>query len=66
MDSQTRGYLDRKFETVVDRLDVIRVGDDPKLHGVETHPANLETILDLIKDLTADVDAIKRRLDTTP
>lgn len=66
MDSQTKGYLDRKFDTVVGRLDLIRLGDDPNPPSGRTHPANLDTILQLIRELQADVDAIKRKLDTSP
>jgi hypothetical protein len=63
MDSQTRGYLDRKFETVVGRLDLMRLGDDPNPPTGDTHPANLDTILQKLNELVADVEHIKRRLD---
>ena len=66
MDSQTKGYLERKFETVVGRLDLIRLGDDPDPGPGNTHPANLDTILNKINQLQADVDAIKQRLDALP
>jgi hypothetical protein len=63
MDSQTKGYLDRKFETVVGRLDLIRLGDDPDPGSGDTHPANLDTLLHKINELQADVVAIKRRVE---
>jgi hypothetical protein len=66
MDSQTKSYLDRMFDTVVDRLDLIRLGDDPDPGPGNTHPANLDTILQRIRALQDDVDAIKRRLDQLP
>lgn len=66
MDSQTKSYLDRMFDTVVDRLDLIRLGDDPDPGPGNTHPANLDTILQKIRALQEDVDAIKRRLDALP
>ena len=64
MDSQTKAYLDRMFDTVVDRLDLIRLGDDPDPGPGNTHPANLDTILQKIRGLEQDVDEIKRKLDS--
>jgi hypothetical protein len=63
MDNQTKSYLEHKFESVLGRLDLIRLGDDPDPGPGNTHPANLDTILRKITSMEADVDEIRRRLD---
>ena len=63
MDERTKDYLNSQFGTVVKRLDLIRLGDNPDPSSGRTHPGNLDTIVHKINEIQADLDQIKRRLD---
>jgi hypothetical protein len=65
MDHQTKTYLEGKFDSVVGRLDLIRLGDHPNPPGGDTHPANLDTILTLVRNIEKELGDLKRQLATT-
>jgi len=62
-DTEDKSFLNAKFGRVVERLDLIRLGDNPDPASGRTHPGNLDTIVRKINEVLADLDQIKRRLD---
>jgi N-acetylmuramoyl-L-alanine amidase len=62
MDDRTEDYLDKQFSRVVGRLDLIRHGDLEDPGTGNTHPNNLDSILDRINGIQRDIDRIKQKL----
>jgi Transglycosylase SLT domain len=61
-DGRTEDYLDGQFSRVLGRLDLIRRGDLQDPATGNTHPNNLDSILDRINGIERDIDRIKQQL----